>query len=98
MILFDLSLTFFSVYLVCNTPCCQVGKKVERCYDFSSHATKETFKTNCYFDCNSKNFMLNTMWDLKRRSSGFDGIIIGFAKEKLIEWKTVSKSIFMSIF
>ena len=38
----------------CNTPRCQVGKNVKECYEFSSHVTKETFKINHYFDCNSK--------------------------------------------
>ena len=40
----------------CNTLRCQVGKNVKECYKFSSHVTKETFKMNHCFDCNSKCF------------------------------------------
>ena len=41
----------------CNTPRCQVGKNVKECFEFSSHVTKETFKINHYFDCNSKSLI-----------------------------------------
>ena len=40
-----------------NTPRCQVGKNVKECYEFSSHVTKETFKINHCFDCNSNCFI-----------------------------------------
>ena len=40
-----------------NTPRCQVGKNVKECYEFLSHVTKETFKINHCFDCNSKCFI-----------------------------------------
>ena len=38
----------------CKTPCCQVGKNVEICYEFSSHVTTETLKISHCFDCNSR--------------------------------------------
>ena len=41
----------------CNTPRFQVGKNVKECYEFSSHETKETFKINHCFDCNSECFI-----------------------------------------
>ena len=41
----------------CNTPRCQGGKNVKKCYEFSSHVTKETFKINHYFDCNIKSLI-----------------------------------------
>ena len=40
----------------CSAHFCQVGKNIKKCYDELSlgHVTKETFKINHYFDCNSK--------------------------------------------
>ena len=36
----------------CNTLRCQVSKNVKKCYEFSSHVTKKTFKINHCCDCN----------------------------------------------
>ena len=41
----------------CNTHHYQVGRNVKERYEFSSHVTKEIFKTNHYFDCNSKSLI-----------------------------------------
>ena len=38
----------------CYTPRCQVRKVLKECHEFSSHVTKEIFKINHCFDCNSK--------------------------------------------
>ena len=40
-----------------NAPCCQVGKNVKECYEFSNHVTEETFKVSHYFDCNSNSLV-----------------------------------------
>ena len=90
----------------CNTPRCQGGKNVKKCYEFSSHVTKETFKINHYFDCNIKSLICLIPCKVcgkqyigsKQRGSGFDGIITSLAKEKLREGRTACKGIFMSTF
>ena len=38
----------------CNTTRYQVGENVKECYEFLNYVTKETFKINHCFDCNSK--------------------------------------------
>ena len=40
----------------CKSPRCQVGKNDKKCYEFSSHVTKKTFKINHYF-ANSKSLI-----------------------------------------
>ena len=41
-------------YYKCNTLRCQAGKNVKKCYDFLSHANKQTFKIIRCFECSSK--------------------------------------------
>ena len=40
-----------------KSPRCQVGKNDKKCYEFSRHVTKKTFKINHYFDSNSKSLI-----------------------------------------
>ena len=38
----------------CNSPCCLTCNNIKECDTFTSHVTKEMFKTNHHFNCNSK--------------------------------------------
>ena len=38
----------------CNSPSCIICNNIKECNTFTSHVTKETFKINHHFNCNSK--------------------------------------------
>ena len=38
----------------CDSPCCLTCNNIKECDTFTSHVTKEMFKTNLHFNCNSK--------------------------------------------
>ena len=90
----------------CNSPRCLICKNIKECDTFTSHVTKETFKINHHFNCNSKCLIYlfsckvcgNNMLDGLLISLGTNGTTIRTVNVKQKEEKIICKNIYMIIF